>query len=59
MPPNMEFLGKLRITRLYLLQLIDEEPEQFNRECLEVALKVIDKEIVIAEFKRYEEGITS
>ena len=59
MPPNMEFLGKLRITRLYLMDLMDKEPDQFNRECLEVALKVIGKEIVLAEFKRYEEGKTS
>lgn len=51
MPPNMDKLGKLRLSRLVLMDRIDKS-QGFDRECLEEILTLVDDTIHHIEWYR-------
>lgn len=44
MPPNMEYIDKLRFSRIVLAEYIDKAPD-FDKEMLEVVLEVVEEQI--------------
>ena len=44
MPPNMEYIDKLRFSRIVLSDYIDRAPD-FDKEMLEVVLEVVEEQI--------------
>lgn len=52
MPPNTDYLTKLRFARIYILEQIEKATEPFDRECLCTSLQVIEREIDHAEYVR-------
>ena len=55
MPPNMDKLDKLRLSRLVLMDRIDKA-HGFDRECLEEILTLVDDTIHHIERYRKETG---
>lgn len=55
MPPNMDKLDKLRLSRLVLMDRIDKA-HGFDRECLEEILTLVDDTIHHIEWYRKETG---
>ena len=49
MSPEMPYIDKLRISRIVLKDYIEKAPE-FDRECLTIALEVMEETIQRAEF---------
>lgn len=52
MPPNMDFLDRLRLTRVYIVSKIDETTEEFDRECLFTLKALVEHTISMIEFYR-------
>lgn len=44
MPPNMEYIDKLRLSRIVLVDHIDKAHE-FDKEMLEFVLEVVEEQI--------------
>lgn len=55
MPPNMDKLDKLRLSRLVLMDRIDKS-QGFDRECLEEILTLLEDTIHHIEWYRKETG---
>ena len=55
MPPNMDKLDKLRLSRLVLIDRIDEA-QGFDRECLEEILTLLEDTIHHIEWYREQTG---
>lgn len=52
MPPDMDYLDKLRLTRCYIQSLIDTAESDWDRGCLAVVLDLVEKAIELIEFAR-------
>ena len=49
MPPDMKYLDKLRLSRIMLADYIDRAID-FDKDCLQVALEVVEEAIQRLEF---------
>ena len=49
MPPDMKYLDKLRLSRIVLADYIDKAID-FDKDCLKVALEVVEEAIQRLEF---------
>jgi hypothetical protein len=52
MPPDMDYLDKLRLTRCYIQSQIDVAESDFDSSCLSVMLDLVEKTISHIEFMR-------
>lgn len=52
MPPDMDYLDKLRLTRCYVQSLMDVAEADFDQGCLAVMLDLVEKAIELIEFAR-------
>lgn len=52
MPPDMDYLDKLRLTRCYIQSLMDAAESDWDRGCLAVMLDLVEKAIELIEFAR-------
>ena len=52
MPPDMDYLDKLRLTRCYIQSQIDMAESDFDSSCLAVMLDLVEKTISHIEFMR-------
>ena len=52
MPPDMDYLDKLRLTRCYIQSQMDTSESDFDSSCLAVMLDLVEKTISHVEFMR-------
>lgn len=52
MPPEMDYLDKLRLTRCYIQTQMDASQSDFDISCLAVMLDLVEKTISHIEFIR-------
>ena len=52
MPPEMDYLDKLRLTRCYIQSLMDTATSEWDKSCLAVTLDLLEKTISYVEFIR-------
>ena len=52
MPPDMDFLDKLRLARVYVVTQIELTEEEFDKNCLYVLQRLVEHTIEEIEFKR-------
>jgi hypothetical protein len=52
MPPDMDYLDKLRLTRCYIQSQIDMAESDFDSSCLSVMLDLVERTISHIEFIR-------
>ena len=52
MPPDMDFLDKLRLARCYLLAQYEETDEEFDKSCIAILQWLVEHTISEIEFRR-------
>ena len=52
MPPEMDYIDKLRLSRCYIQTQMDAAESEFEESCLAVVLDLLEKTISQIEFLR-------
>ena len=52
MLPDMDYLDKLRLARVYIMTQMDATSEEFDQNCLAVLLHLVEHTISEIEFDR-------
>ena len=57
MAPDMDYLDKLRLTRVFIITQKDLAKDQFDQDCWAVLLHLVEHTISEIEFHRLFEGV--
>lgn len=54
--PDMDYLDKLRLARVYVVTQKERDPDEFDQDCLNTLLHLVEHTISAIEFHRLIDG---